>query len=656
MNARRHAFRSLALAAIALSAACGDAAPPGSASEPTATAAEAVDTLAAVTGFGSNPGNLLMYSYVPQSLPSNAPLVVALHGCTEGATDYEDAGWDALADQYGFAVLYPQQQSSNNVEECFNWFGNTSGSTADITRGQGEAASVIQAVDAMKTKYTLDPKRIYATGFSAGAAYAVALLALYPDVFAAGASFSGVPFGCATSLTTAYTCMDSAVTKTPTAWATLAKAGFPGYAGPYPRLSVWQGSSDTTVNTANLGEIVDQWTAVTGVSGTPTTTDTVAGFPHQSFADGSGVVQVESYSITGMSHAVAIDTASSCGTAGTYFVNESVCAVARVAQFFGIVPGGQGGSSGSGSGSSGSSGSGGSNGSSGVGTSSGSGGGGSSGVGGGSSSGTSTAASSGGSVASSSSGAGGAGDAPDAGAAAAAVANMPGCSVAFGATDTPASLALVGLAILALALGRRRARGRAVLGALAAVGVLLAATPARADDEDDTKVPPADDNPVPNEKPAPKHAYLGPQGTFFTGASVSALPAILFGYFPVDHLATTVGLGLTYDANGSPTSPLTGIKGAPNNRVGSDLFLDVIYFVHDRAPFAMGPELNFIGSLSPNYPMTAVVVTPMWALRYAPWKAPVAIGTGLGVGFTFERGMKPMASLATQGLDIVYAF
>ena len=167
--------------------------------------------------------------------------------------------------------------------------------------------------------------------------------------------------------------------------------------------------------------------------------------------------------------------------------------------------------------------------------------------------------------------------------------------------------------------------------------------------------PPARDESVAHEK-APKHAYMGPQGAFFTGASVSSLPAVLFGYFPVDHLATTVGLGFTYDANGSPTSPLTGIKGAPNNRVGSDMFLDVIYFVHDQVPFAMGPELNFIGSLSPNYPMTAVVLTPMWALRYAPWKAPIAIGTGLGVSFTFVRDLKPMASLATQGLDIVYAF
>ena len=625
MNARTSALSPLGLAALALcTAACGDAGP---APEPVAHAAQAVDSLSQVTGFGANPGNLLMYTYVPQAMPASAPLVLALHGCTEGASDYEAAGWNSLADTYHFYVLYPQQQSSNNVEECFNWFGNTSGSTADITRGQGEAASIIQMIDSMKSKYSIDPKRIYATGFSAGAAYAVALLALYPDVFAAGSSFSGIPFGCATSLTEAYTCMDSAVSKTPDQWGALAKAGFPGYSGPYPRISIWQGSMDTTVNTANLANLVQQWTDVAGVSGTPTSSTMVNGFPHDEYADSSGVVQVESYSITGMPHAVAIDTANGCGTAGTYFIDEKTCAVSLAAQFFGIVPASGGASSGGSSG----------------------------GVSTGNLSSSSGGSSSGGSGAGTSSGASSSGaDAPDAGAG--ATPPMPGCSVAWRDDVSGAPLAALAACALGVTLRRRSRRGARIAAATLAAGamLLLGSSTARADEDEPAPSKPA--VPTPDEKPAPKHAYMGPQGAFYTGASVSQLPAVLFGYFPVDHLATTVGLGFTYDANGSPTSPLTGIKGAPNNKVGSDMFLDLIYFVHDEVPFAMGPELNFIGSLSPNYPMTAVVFTPMWALRYAPWKAPIAIGTGIGVAFTFVKEMKPMASLATQGLDIVYAF
>jgi poly(3-hydroxybutyrate) depolymerase len=67
--------------------------------------------LTLVTSFGSNPGALSMYEYVPQNLPSGRPLVVVLHGCTQSAAAMENAGWNKLADQYSFAVLYPQQSS-----------------------------------------------------------------------------------------------------------------------------------------------------------------------------------------------------------------------------------------------------------------------------------------------------------------------------------------------------------------------------------------------------------------------------------------------------------------------------------------------------------------------------------------------------------------
>ena len=50
--------------------------------------------LVEVTGFGSNPGELRMYAYVPDDLPANAPLVVVLHGCTQSAGSYnKGAGW-----------------------------------------------------------------------------------------------------------------------------------------------------------------------------------------------------------------------------------------------------------------------------------------------------------------------------------------------------------------------------------------------------------------------------------------------------------------------------------------------------------------------------------------------------------------------------------
>src|SRR6266852_6978099 len=95
---------------------------------------EVPSRLQEVDGFGSNPGNLRMFGYLPSRLEANPALVVVLHGCTQSAAGYDHgAGWSTLADRYGFALLLPEQQRSNNPNGCFNWF-----QSGDIERGRGE--------------------------------------------------------------------------------------------------------------------------------------------------------------------------------------------------------------------------------------------------------------------------------------------------------------------------------------------------------------------------------------------------------------------------------------------------------------------------------------------------------------------------------------
>src|SRR4051794_5162172 len=130
------------------------------------TPARAAAGLTEVTGFGSNPGALRMYSYVPSGLPAGAPLVVALHGCTQSASDYYGhSGWPKYADLYHAALVFPEQTTANNSLSCFNWFN-----AADIARGGGEALSVKQMVDYASAHYGSDPRRAYVTGLSAGGA------------------------------------------------------------------------------------------------------------------------------------------------------------------------------------------------------------------------------------------------------------------------------------------------------------------------------------------------------------------------------------------------------------------------------------------------------------------------------------------------------
>src|SRR5690242_116090 len=199
--------------------------------------AAAGDTIAPITNFGSNPGALDMYEYVPSGLPSGRPLVVVLHGCTQTAAAMENAGWNQLADRDQFAVLYPQQTSSNNPVECFNWAGNY-GNTADLVRGMGENQSIMSMVDYEIANHGVDPHRVYIAGFSAGAAFTAVMLATWPDRFAGGAIMEGIPYMCATSVSGAYSCQNPGVTKTAQQWGDLVRAADQGYAGPWPRVQI----------------------------------------------------------------------------------------------------------------------------------------------------------------------------------------------------------------------------------------------------------------------------------------------------------------------------------------------------------------------------------------------------------------------------------
>lgn len=298
--------------------------------------ARAAASLTQVSNFGSNPGAIQMYDYVSAAAGTNAPLVVAMHGCTQQASDYyNDSGWPKYADLWGFDVVFPQQTSSNSSTECFDWY-----TSSDDTRGNGEAASIIQMVQYMQAHYSIDPKRIYVTGLSAGAGMTADLLADYPDVFAAGSIDSGLPAQCATGgQTTAYTCMDGAVNKTVAQWAALATGSDPGYNGPWPRVAIWQGSSDYTVNTANFSELMDQWTGVWGISQTASSTASLTGGTTESiYNDSAGKPAVETYQISGMGHGLAVNPGSGltqCGATGAYFLSY-ICSTYYTAVFWGL--------------------------------------------------------------------------------------------------------------------------------------------------------------------------------------------------------------------------------------------------------------------------------------------------------------------------------
>ncbi|MBN2630509.1 MAG: PHB depolymerase family esterase [Rhodobacteraceae bacterium] len=180
--------------------------------------------------------------YVPASHRADVPmpLVVMLHGCTQSPEDFATGtGLNALAEEYGCLVAWPQQPSSANVNKCWNWF-----QAEDQAEGRGEPALLAGIVTDILRSHCADPARVYVAGLSAGGASAAIMGAAYPRIFAAVGVHPGLPVGGATDIPSAFAAMRSGST------GTVQKTAVPTI--------VFHGLDDTTVHPKNGEAVVTQ--------------------------------------------------------------------------------------------------------------------------------------------------------------------------------------------------------------------------------------------------------------------------------------------------------------------------------------------------------------------------------------------------------------
>jgi acetylxylan esterase len=264
-------------------------------------------SLQEVTNFGTNPSSLRMFVYIPASVAARPPVVVAVHYCHgDGPAFYAGSDFARLADQYGFIVIYPSVTLAS--DGCFDV-----ASAAALRRdGGSDPVGIMSMVTYAEQHFNGDPNRVYATGVSSGAMMTNVLLGDYPDVFKAGSAFAGVPFACFAGPNSWNSdCASGLITKTPAQWGDLVRAANPGYTGARPRMQLWHGTADETLNYVNFGEEIKQWTNVLGVSQTPTSTDTPqSGWTRTRYANSSGVVQVEATSMAGVPHNLPVQAAA----------------------------------------------------------------------------------------------------------------------------------------------------------------------------------------------------------------------------------------------------------------------------------------------------------------------------------------------------------
>src|ERR1700738_912044 len=291
------------------------------------------DRLHLVHEFGSNPGNLRMFTYSPPQHAANPALVVVLHGCTQTAASYDyGAGWSTLADRYGFALLLPEQQRSNNPNGCFNWF-----LPDDSQRGRGEALSIRQMIETFVMDKKIDRDRVFITGLSAGGAMTSVMLACYPEVFAGGAIIAGLPYGAASNVQQAFESMFQSPSRSAREWGDLVRAAAP-YGGPWPRISGWHGTAAKIVVPPNAREILKQWTDVHELPGMPSMEGSVAGYPRQVWLNDAGEELIESFAIN-IGHGTPLATGDAdeqCGVAGSFLLDVGISSSYHIAKFFNL--------------------------------------------------------------------------------------------------------------------------------------------------------------------------------------------------------------------------------------------------------------------------------------------------------------------------------
>lgn len=236
--------------------------------------------------------------YVPSGdLTSPLPLIVMLHGCTQDPDDFA-AGtrMNELAEKQRCLVLYPAQAQGANPQKCWNWF-----KAAEQSRAQGEPSLIADMTREIMRTYAVDARRVYVAGMSSGGAMAAIMAAAYPDLYAAVGVHSGLPYGAAHDL--------------PSAFAAMQGNGAAPARSPSPRLDrvnrapptiVFHSDGDRTVHPCNGDQVVAQF-----IPGATKPKVTVRrgqvpdghGYTCSVYRDASGQTLVEHWRVHGAGHA-----------------------------------------------------------------------------------------------------------------------------------------------------------------------------------------------------------------------------------------------------------------------------------------------------------------------------------------------------------------
>jgi poly(hydroxyalkanoate) depolymerase family esterase len=237
--------------------------------------------------------------YVPsRKFGRKRPLIIMLHGCTQNPDDFAvGTGMNWLAEEHGFIVAYPGQPVSANQTACWNWFN-----LSDQMRDAGEPSIIAGITRTLIAEFDIDAERVYVAGLSAGGAMAAVMSATYPELYAATGIHSGLAYGSATDMASAFAAMRGA---TGPAVAAPRRVHLKSANGRV-RSIVFHGASDQRVHPSNAETILAGARAgLTGPAQEMQHAGSAGGrsYTRTVITDASGVPHVEHWAIEGLGHA-----------------------------------------------------------------------------------------------------------------------------------------------------------------------------------------------------------------------------------------------------------------------------------------------------------------------------------------------------------------
>ena len=263
--------------------------------------------------FSNEFGQRTYYVYVPKTLVDGKAngMFMMLHGCFQNASSFaQETGLMKVAEKYGVIAVFPEQDYSNNVWKCWNWFKpeNQERDSAELSLLKGMADTVLA-----ENKVNL--KNIFVGGLSAGGAMASNLFACYRDLFTGLGVHSGLEYMAATSESEAHTVTGKGSSQdlNVTAERAVKCTGMEAKPG---AVMVVHGTKDNFVNPINADHIVTQFSNMNdllddGLDNNSQSTalisskqQTTNGYSFDTlYFGGSGSVRIAQVKIDGLGHA-----------------------------------------------------------------------------------------------------------------------------------------------------------------------------------------------------------------------------------------------------------------------------------------------------------------------------------------------------------------